>query len=702
MEQTQDRICECLGSDYTNVRYLNAGGMGTLYRAYKQGLGVDVVVKKVKSELKGRMDETREANILKRLKHHYLPRIYDIIHGADGYSYTVMDYIPGCNLQEYVRSHGALSGRQAYQWACQLAEAVTYLHAQQPPILHCDIKPSNIMITPQNDICLIDFNTSLIFSEGMMAVGATPGYAAPEQYTRRITGPGGTTFGWTQAAAGLSFSVAQTTSAGEFGGIGVRTDVYGIGATMYFMLTGYAPAHALQQITPLDAYDLHISEALRTIVIKAMSRQPGERFQTAAELYDTLKNIRTLDRGYRRYLAQRRTAAVLLTLGFAASVACTCYGVFVMRRESDTYYIGLVDQGLSLSSAGSYEESYDALTQAIRLFPRRIDAYNGMAVLLYRESRYDECIELIQSQVYDAGIGDSGASRQVCANVAYILASCYFEKGEYAAAAEQYESALYYEPDSAEYLRELAVAQASAGSLDAARATLEKLSAVATDQTDVLLVQGEIASASGQPEQAVSCFEQVIAQSSDPQTLSRAYALADQAYRKLSADRVDEEIAMLEQACSTLGSPANLPQMEDLAAAYARKAQADTANAQSWYQKALDCYTNLENIGITGEEVRLNEALMLEYLGRFDESEQKLNALCADFAEDYRPWMRLAFLYADRQEDLPSGQRSYRQVSDCWQKAAELYAAAQNSGVQDSEMERLNAMMTQLKTAGWL
>lgn len=73
--------------------------------------------------------------------------------------------------------------------ACQLCEVIAYLHSQVPPILHCDIKPSNIMITPADDICVIDFNTSLVFSKGVLAIGATPGYAAPEQYTRPGASP---------------------------------------------------------------------------------------------------------------------------------------------------------------------------------------------------------------------------------------------------------------------------------------------------------------------------------------------------------------------------------------------------------------------------------------------------------------------------------------------------------------------------------
>lgn len=146
-----------LGSGYSSIRPLGEGGMGTLYRAHKDSLDVDVVIKRVKQKFKGRMDERAEANILKTLKHKYLPRIYDVIESPSGYVYTIMDMIPGENMQNYVKTHGPVSQKLAYRWACQLCEVIAYLHSQVPPILHCDIKPSNIMITPNEDICVIDF-----------------------------------------------------------------------------------------------------------------------------------------------------------------------------------------------------------------------------------------------------------------------------------------------------------------------------------------------------------------------------------------------------------------------------------------------------------------------------------------------------------------------------------------------------------------
>ena len=93
-----------LGSGYSRIYPLGEGGMGTLYCAHKDSLDVDVVIKRVKQKFKGRMDERAEANILKTLKHKYLPRIYDVIESQSGYVYTIMDMLPGVNMQKYVET----------------------------------------------------------------------------------------------------------------------------------------------------------------------------------------------------------------------------------------------------------------------------------------------------------------------------------------------------------------------------------------------------------------------------------------------------------------------------------------------------------------------------------------------------------------------------------------------------------------------
>lgn len=171
-----------LGNTYKIIGEIGSGGGGIVYKARHLRLQTDVVVKKIKDEVRGKIPIRQEADILKKLKHPNLPRVYDFIATADGV-YTVMDFIRGENLDEVVKRHGRFSQKQVKKWAEQLGEALKYLHSQNPPIVHSDIKPANIMLTQDGDVCLIDFNISLAMGGTMeSAVGISAGFSPPEQY----------------------------------------------------------------------------------------------------------------------------------------------------------------------------------------------------------------------------------------------------------------------------------------------------------------------------------------------------------------------------------------------------------------------------------------------------------------------------------------------------------------------------------------
>ena len=156
-----------------------------------------------------------------------------------------MDFVEGTDLKVTIKNNGRLSSKDTVRYAKQLCEAVEYLHSRRPAIIHSDIKPANVMLTPGGDICLIDFNISLVFDSGeKKAIGGTPGFAAPEQLGK--------------------LGYAQDSHVDE------RSDIYGIGATMYYMVTGRTPDKDFA--TPeLSAKNDSIPEGLAFIINKAMS-----------------------------------------------------------------------------------------------------------------------------------------------------------------------------------------------------------------------------------------------------------------------------------------------------------------------------------------------------------------------------------------------------------------------------------------------
>ncbi len=173
-----------LNGMYRLVEEIGSGGGGIVYKAYHENLRKYVVVKQIKDVAKGVLSSRGEADILKNLRNTYLPQVYDFLE-IDGEIYTVIDYVDGESFDKALRRNGRFRQKDVLKWANQLAEALAYLHRQKPAVIHSDIKPANIMLTPGGDICLIDFNVSLAFDQSKrLSAGISKGYSPPEQYYR--------------------------------------------------------------------------------------------------------------------------------------------------------------------------------------------------------------------------------------------------------------------------------------------------------------------------------------------------------------------------------------------------------------------------------------------------------------------------------------------------------------------------------------
>jgi len=175
---------QVIAGTYELIEKIGAGGGGVVYLGRHTRLDKPVVLKADKRTLSvGTETLRREVDLLKGLSHTYIPQVYDFVQ-EDGVVYTVMDYIEGESLDKLI-ARGQLPGQaELIGWACQLLEALVYLHSRPPyGILHGDIKPANIMRRPSGDMCLIDFNIALALGEdGAVKVGFSRGYASPEHY----------------------------------------------------------------------------------------------------------------------------------------------------------------------------------------------------------------------------------------------------------------------------------------------------------------------------------------------------------------------------------------------------------------------------------------------------------------------------------------------------------------------------------------
>lgn len=251
---------------YRVVKLIGQGGMGAVYRAWDLNLNCRCALKEnFDSSVESAQQFAYEASILANLRHPNLPRVTNhfVIPGQG--QYLVMDFVEGEDLQTKLDHHGALPENQAVDWIKQIADALTYLHSRTPSIIHRDIKPHNIIITPDGTATLVDFGIAKMYDPTtktfVAARAVTEGYSPYEQYGN----------GRTDA----------------------RSDVYALGATLYTLLTNTVPPESIQRISndtlvPPRSLNPNISPLAERAILRAMSVTPQQRFQSAREFRDAL------------------------------------------------------------------------------------------------------------------------------------------------------------------------------------------------------------------------------------------------------------------------------------------------------------------------------------------------------------------------------------------------------------------------------
>ncbi len=249
---------------YQVLKTLGQGGMGTTYLAWDSAKLL--VLKEMNADMalipKAQELFEREAKILQTLHHPGIPQYYDFF-VASGRKYLAMELIHGQDLDVYVMERGKVSLSQAIDWMVQLCGILGYIHQQQPPLIHRDVKPANILVrTIDRRIFLLDFGAvKEIGTLGGTKIGA-PDYMAPEQNNGQPC---------------------------------TQSDLYAIGPTLIFLLTGRNPADFIE-LTP-DGYRFNlssipaISPQLQTLIDRVTQRRARDRYLTAADLATALRSI---------------------------------------------------------------------------------------------------------------------------------------------------------------------------------------------------------------------------------------------------------------------------------------------------------------------------------------------------------------------------------------------------------------------------
>lgn len=361
-----------IASTYEILGEIGSGGGGVVYLAKHLRLGKQVVLKADKRTLATKPEVLRrEVDALKNLSHTYIPQVYDFV-AEDGVVYTVMDYIQGESLDKPLKRGERFTQPQVIHWARQLLQALCYLHSRPPHgILHSDIKPANIMLTPSGDICLIDFNIALALGEeGAIRVGFSRGYASPEHYGLDYTAAAATQGLDTDVETRLT-TQAVTVIPGDAGSsvgssrrsvlLDVRSDIYSLGATLYHLLTGVRPAQDAKDVVPIGGQG--ISPEVAAIVKKAMEPDPDKRYQTAEEMLQALDHLHENDPRSRRRRRHKWETALLLALLFLAGGCSTFVGLKRMEAEQSAY--ALAEYAQNALEAGDVAGAIDYALQAL-------------------------------------------------------------------------------------------------------------------------------------------------------------------------------------------------------------------------------------------------------------------------------------------------------------------------------------------------
>lgn len=247
-----------LQNRYEIIQPIGRGGMGAVYLARDQRLGNTVALKETffnDSMMVAAFE--REARLLAGLRHAALPKVMD--HFVDEHGqFLVMEFIPGQDLEDLLQtSTQGFQTEEMLQWADQLLDALDYLHSQDPPVIHRDIKPQNLKLSSRNQIVLLDF-----------------GLAKNSNANNTTTTSGKSLFAFTPIYAPLEQIQGAGTDA--------RSDIYSLGATLYHLLTGNKPVDALTRagdflnekpdpLVPAHERNNRVSLAVSQVISQAMA-----------------------------------------------------------------------------------------------------------------------------------------------------------------------------------------------------------------------------------------------------------------------------------------------------------------------------------------------------------------------------------------------------------------------------------------------
>lgn len=351
---------QVIDDKYEILKLIGEGGMSKVYLAMDKRLNKSWAVKEIEKKAKDRNNEIvvqsaiAEANMIKQLDNPAIVRIVDIIDNGN-VIYIIEDFVEGETLEALLEADGAQPEELVVEWGKQLCEAFDYLHTRTPPIIYRDMKPANVMLTPEGKLRVIDFGIAREYKEHNLkdttSLG-TRGYAPPEQF-------GGKT--------------------------DARSDIYSLGVTLFQLVTGRDPCLASTELKPVRQIDPKLSEGIETIIQKCIQHDPANRYQSCVELLYDLEHIGEIGAGYRKQ--QKKKLKTFLTFAIA-TVLCLIVGITGTVMRGRTNRLDYEQNIQWARNASSSQERIGFYATAIDISPGSMEAYLGMIDAMKEDACY--------------------------------------------------------------------------------------------------------------------------------------------------------------------------------------------------------------------------------------------------------------------------------------------------------------------------
>lgn len=570
---------QIIDNTYQIIKEIGSGGMGVVYLAYHLRLEKYIVMKKIKGHYSDISFVRNEVDILKKLHHPYLPQVYDFIE-YESNLYTIIDYIDGYDLDYYINNNFNFTEGQLIKWLAQLCEVLEYLHSQNPPILHTDIKPANIIITNEGDICLIDFGISLNNTYDIK--GLSKNYSSPEQFF---------------IAMNYNYSIENGIC------VDARTDIYSLGVTFYHLMTGIRPEPQTEGIVKLSMYQLPYNEALIGIIEKSMELNPNDRFESALQMKKAIVNMRKLDSRYKKYILTQIISSVL-------------FGLVLIIGFIMIYYGNVND------ISNNYQKDYAEFVNQIE------------------KGDYDLAIEygngLINNSDYNTHIDENHR-----AEILYGIGNSYFEIDDYYNASQYYSKAIQYCGDdnkAEDYYRDYCIALINYGDLEKANQVLKEIEVKYPQSESAIVIDIMLLFKKHQYLEVVSSAEKAIPTIENLDNKRIVYLIKGDSLRELGD--YDESVRAYEQALQIREDLSCLRKLGNTYLAYANKLSFNNmtliSRAKDYFEIIYyDYYATVDDMINLAQSYRLSGnnnsciALLSEYVNDNE-------------VDDYRVYMHLA------------------------------------------------------------